>query len=101
MRIIPTKRFFINLELTLILGLCEGIMFNIVLHLHYTPYEKAGMLMLGTAGVFAGISSIVKPLAHTTLKTVAKADDGGAISRLFIHALIIAGLFFGYLKVFF
>ena len=50
MRIIPSRRFFVNLELTLILGLCEGVMFNIVFKLHYTTYQKAGLLMLGTAG---------------------------------------------------
>lgn len=101
MRIIPTRRFFINLELTLILGLCEGIMFSIILKLQYTNMQKAGMLMLGTAGVFSGINALVKPLAHATLKTVAKADEGSSLSRLIIHVLILAALFFGYLKIFF
>ncbi len=101
MRIIPPRRFFVNLELTLILGLCEGIMFNVVLRLPYTMYQKTGILMLGTAGVFALVSAIVRPLAHATLKTVAKADEGSGLSRLIIHALILGALFFGYLKIFF
>lgn len=101
MRIIPTRRFFVNLELALILGLCEGLMFNIILKLNYDRYEKVGMLMLGTAGVFSLVTAIVRPLAEKTLKTVARADEGSTLSRLFIHALIITGLFFGYLKVYF
>ncbi|HZV11935.1 MAG TPA: hypothetical protein VFA55_01875 [Candidatus Kapabacteria bacterium] len=101
MRLIPPKRFFINLELALILGLCEGAMFNIVLRLNYTRYQKVGLLMLGTAGVFSLVTAIVRPLAEKTLKTVARAEEGSALSRLVIHAMIIAGLFFGYLKVYF
>lgn len=101
MTIVPTKRFFVNLELTLILGLCEGMMFDLVLGLKYTRFEKAGILMLGTAGVFTLVTRLIKPLAEGTLKTVAKADEGSQLSRLVIHLGILALLFFLYLEVFF
>ena len=101
MRIVPTRRFFVNLELTLILGLCEGILFDTVFKLPYTRYQKAGLLMLGTAGVFALITAVVKPLAEGSLKTIAKADQGSGLSRLVIHAAILGVLFFLYLAVFF
>lgn len=101
MTIIPTRRFFVNLELTLILGLCEGLMFDIVLKLPYTRLAKAGILMAGTAGVFALVTAVIRPLAHGTLKTVARADEGSQLSRLVIHVGILALLFYCYLEVFF
>ena len=101
MTIVPSKRFFVNIELTLILGLAEGVMIDVVLKLPYTRYEKAGILMAGTAGIFAIIEAIVKPLAEGTLKTIAKADEGSQLSRLVIHVAILAGLFLAYLEVFF
>ena len=101
MNIVPRKKFFVNIELTLILGLVEGILIDLVLKLPYTRMAKAGILMAGTAGMFAIIEAIVKPIAEGTLKTVSNADQGSQLSRLVIHLAILAGLFLAYLEVFF
>lgn len=101
MNIVPRKRFFITIELALILGLCEEWIVSVIVKLPYSRYEKAGLLMAGTAGMFSIVLSIVRPLAEGTLKTVSKADDGSQLSRLIIHLAILAALFFVYLAVFF
>ena len=101
MKLVPRKRFFINIELALILGLCEEWMVNVVVKLPYTRFQKAGILMLGTAGVFALLTEVVRPIAEGTLKTVSKADQGSQLSRLIIHVGILALIFFIYLGVFF
>ena len=101
MNLVPRKKFFINIELALILGLCEEWMITIIIKLPYTRYQKAGILMLGTAGVFALLTEVVRPLVEGTLKTVSKADQGSQISRLVIHIGILALMFFVYLGVFF
>jgi hypothetical protein len=100
MRIIPPNRIFIRIELTLVLGLCEAYLIDVILRLPYTRSLKSLILMAGTAGIFALIASIVEPFVKGTLKQVAKADQGSSLSRLVIHASVFLALFYGYYMIF-
>ncbi len=100
MTIVPPNRFFVRIELTLVLGLCEAYMIDVILALPYTRIVKALILMAGTAGIFSLLTSLVEPFVKGTLKRVAKADEGSALSRLVIHATVFLVLFYGYFKIF-
>lgn len=101
-RAVPAKRTLILLESGLLLGLTEGIMWNMITQLHTSIYLKALFLMAGVIGVFALTVRILEPIIQASLKAVAKLDSGGGVLlRLGLHSVILFLIYTGYVRTFF
>jgi len=101
-RAVPQRRTLVLLETGLMLGLAEGIMWDLITHLTVSPYAKALLLMIGVVGVFALAIRILEPAIRGTLKMVSKLDsNGGAMMRVGLHLIILFLIYAGYVRTFF
>ncbi len=98
----PQRRTFILLETGLLLGLAEGIMWNLITTLTLSPYLKAALLMIGVIGLFAIAVRVLEPLIGSILKSIAGLEKGGGIAiRLGLHSVVLFLIYVGYVRVFF
>ena len=101
-KVVPQRRTFILLETGLLLGLFEGLLWNLITRLSLSPYLKAAILMIGVVGLFALAVRILEPVIAWVLKMIASLDRGsGAIVLIGVHAIVLFLIYVGYLRVFF
>jgi hypothetical protein len=98
----PKRRTFILLETGLLLGLAEGVMWNLITTLMLSPYIKAALLMIGVVGLFAVAVRVLEPLIGSILNAIAGLEKGGGIAiRIGLHAVVLFLIYVGYVRVFF
>jgi hypothetical protein len=101
-RAVPQRRSFILLESALLLGLAEGVMWNMITTLQLDSYYKALLLMIGVVGIFALAVRVLEPVIEFILEFIASLDRGGGVLvRIGLHLIVLFLIFVGYVRVFF